>query len=75
VRVKPFASSATKSGNRPRRISVFRICSRFCYFNGVQKLNNSGRLKQLAITCANELSELAKPDLYYSLKESPYKAG
>lgn len=49
--------------------------SSYCYFKGVQQLNNSGRLKQLAISCANELSELAKPDLYYSLKENPYKAG
>ncbi|HEY4295752.1 MAG TPA: hypothetical protein VGM85_04695 [Paraburkholderia sp.] len=62
----PFYDSSLRHGG----------CStNYCYFKGVQKLNNSSALKQLAISCASELAELAKPEMYYSLSENPYKAG
>lgn len=48
--------------------------STYCYYKGVTSSNGEGKLRHLLIEATRELSDLAKPDLYYSLKESPYKA-
>lgn len=61
----PFYDSSLRHGG---------CSSSYCYLKGVQKLNSNGTLRQLAISCTNELAELAQPELYYSLSQNPYKA-
>jgi hypothetical protein len=62
----PFYDSSLRHGG---------CTSAFCYLKGVARTNNDGSLRRLVIKCTKELSELAQPDLYYSLSENPYKVG
>jgi hypothetical protein len=49
-------------------------CGGYCYSKGTATLNSSSAFKRIAIDCTRELAELAKPELYYSLSQNPYKA-